>query len=246
MSILIAAMNSNQKLVLCLLVLVVILFAMGYRIQCGSKEGLQRRLANPYSIQDNAYASKQFPSYPSPVDYTIEEQREDYANLRDCQAMCSDVMGNTVHANCIQNCVMATVAPGSSDKACMSGDDCGPQGTCVQPSYYGGGQVGYCLDDNDREHFTYAPSHVSPLGRQTCYPGQFYNEYVDRCEPRFQGSSSPQAIMASEPEPSPKVMWPGTITPGYGVGETDPYDLPVKISGHPVKLMTQQQYSQLH
>lgn len=63
----------------------------------------------------------------------------------------------------------------------------------------------------------------------TCASGFFFNKAVGRCESRLQGVSSATAIKLDRPGPTPYVTLPGSTMLGYGVGCTDPVNVPVDV-----------------
>ncbi len=92
--------------------------------------------------------------------------------------------------------------------SCTKNSHCSKGDICVTAGAYTGSHVGTCM--NPREPF------ASPV---SCSPGNFFNEVAGRCEPIFQGPMGPQPLQR------PEVWIPGSVTPGYGVGLTDPFDV---------------------
>lgn len=111
----------------------------------------------------------------------------------------------------------------SHARSCNTADDCGPQETCVSPGAYTDGTVGYCMNENEPGIPTREGYHNS----RRCSPTEFYNARVRTCQPRWQGSSSAAHIRSEKPGPEPHISIPGSVTPGYGVGHSDPFDVPV-------------------
>ena len=125
------------------------------------------------------------------------------------------------------------------DVECSSVADCVEGQLCVEPSYYGGGQHGYCMysnepgiprdllssvRDNGKENFYH-------LQQRPCPVTNFFNEPADQCQPIFQGPSTAEAINSIKPRYPPDIFLPGTTFPEYGTGTTDPVDVPFQDLG---------------
>lgn len=196
-------------LILVIILAIIIVWAWSScSLKCTYEESFTpKRGASDYILGDNAYGRLQLPDYSENVRYPIKEGFHPY---HDCVAKCSNVTGSGLHAKCIQSCVAGQISPGNRGVPCTSDDDCGGNDICVLGGpYTGSSHKGECM--NPREPF-----------RFSCYPGYFLNELTGECEPRWQGKSS--ASYHPPPVRGPMITIPGSTTPQYGVGLTDPFD----------------------
>ena len=202
-----------------------------------------------FVLKDNAYGFSNLPSYsrkggwPIPLPDPDKDHKENYKGFKNTPAYFQGKL------------LTAPIYPEhQAKKVCSSNDECHKGQVCIEPSYYGGGDHGYCMYTNDpgipRSFLPSLRDKVSqsqkesfkfPSGLQRCAPGYFFNDYVNQCQPIFQGSSTAKAINSLKPAPPPDVYLPGTTFPGYGVGYTDPLNVPFKKIGmKTVKLVTDQ------
>ncbi len=233
-------------------VVVIILVLSRCTFKCGGvTEGMSHRVPTTRVLLDNTYGRKQLPDYSLKWDYQGVEPDtvEKYTLDHECRARCQNVMGNTPNEDCYQACMNSILTKSPSmnimTRSCNTKDDCDERELCVSPSYYGGSERGYCMSDNEpgimridipslreREgmsHLKNGCGDIESFGYpQTCIPEYYFNEWTDKCEPRFQGSSSAFAIQHSKPGPPPLVSLPGSTFPGYGVGYMDPVNVPVR------------------
>lgn len=241
-------LKSSHILVIVCLAVVLIFLVSRCKLSCRSKEGMSHRLPTVRVLGDNAYAKTQLPDYTLRKKWpmVLPHSRENYHDVYECRQKCSNVMGATPHADCVQNCMNQSIGqPAPEDllnMKCADGSDCPSGSICVTPSYYGGGKTGYCMSSNEPGilegfrfglHDNYQNVWRNP---RACPPDKFYNELMGECQPRFQGSSSARAIWSKHPDPSPDVYIPGSSTAGYGVGFTDPVDVPLIVAGRLQKL----------
>lgn len=169
-----------------------------------------------FVLKDNAYSNTLLPTYsrkggwPIPLPKSKENYDKLPRNLKDSMLQMT--------------------------KKCSSVADCSKGQICVEPSYYGGGQHGYCMYSNEpgipRDLLASvrakkeSKENFSHFQQRPCPPSNFFNESVGQCQPIFQGSSTAKAINSIRPAPPPYVSLPGTTFPGYGSGATDPVDVP--------------------
>ena len=250
-------------------VIIIILFVEAFmfafslcKMSCeSSKEGMQsHRLTNTHLLEDDAYGVGELSAYTLPKGWHYKlpsHDKENYSDVFLCNKKCGTIASATPRSECMQNCMNSSI--GKTQTANMyipcSGDgNCSDENhVCVSPSYYGGGNQGYCMDANepgipkfkDRMRENYKRSQeqyhrsksriLSDYSSETCLPGYFRNESTGSCENRFQGRSSAIAVHMSKPVPGPEVTLPGSTFPGYGIGYFDPVDVPV-----PARLKTDQ------
>jgi hypothetical protein len=249
----------QEKTIIFIIVLAVVLvFAISRcKMSCHRKEGMSHRLPTVRELADNAYSKTQLP------DYTLRQKwpmklsppKENYHDVYECRQKCANVMGATPHADCVQDCMnqaIGQVQVQDLTHKCSDSDDCPAGSVCITPSYYGGGMTGYCMYSNNpgisrkdlpsfREGFRLdlGQSKYQDVWRnpRACPPDQFFNELMQECQPRFQGVSSAQAVWNKKPDVMPSIFIPGAATAGYGVGLTDPVDVPLIIAGREQKLV---------
>jgi len=195
-----------------------------------------------YSLGDNAYGRQQLPDYSEDVGYNL---RENYHPWYQCKMQCQYETGAGRNAVCVDQCMREQTGR-EYRVECAKDDDCPGGDICVLGGPYSGmSHKGQCLDP--REPFdlgdagsSYGQLHADEMkGLKlkenlylpvTCPPSDFFEENAGKCEPRFQGQSSAWAVHHQPPVERPEVWLPGSITPGYGVGQTDPFNVKTNVT----------------
>ena len=228
---------NNSNLIIIVVLVILAIWAWNH---CQSGESFAPpRGASMRSLADNAYSRKQLPDYTEDVTYDL---REDYHPHTLCKMQCRYATGNSANRICIDQCISAKTGiqrgvSCSKDSHCAKGDICVMGG-----AYSGMADRGECMDP--REPFqpekVYAQLHedemkglklVENFGTPiTCNPTDFFDEAAGKCEARFQGPSSAWAVHHQRHIQHPEVWIPGSTTPGYGVGLTDPYDVKTNVT----------------
>jgi len=217
-------MNGNSTVVI-VIVVVLILLAI-WHCHSSHAESYAPQLGTIlYSLKDNAYSKHQLPDFSENVKYDINS-REHYHPHTLCKMKCRNETGTGANAVCVAQC-MGQQSGTDRGISCSKTEDCPNGDICVTGGAYSGmPDDGVCMDP--RESFNYGET--EPGYPITCFPGDFFNEYAGRCEPRYQGSSSAWAVR-HQPQPEhPEVSIPGATTPAYGVGQTDPLDVPTDVT----------------
>jgi len=230
-------MNKIQTLYL-IIAAIIIIGIVGYSrcsLSCSQREGLSHRVPTTRVLLDNAYGKKPLPTYSENWPMVLDK-REHFHDMHKCHQKCKNVQGVGQHAKCIKHCAEASLSGYSDVASCMDDRDCRSDQLCITPGAYTGTKTGVCMNENDpgvptREKYT------EQFGRSgSCRPSYFYNDNVNRCQPMFQGVSSAKYIKHHEKAgPPPTVSLPGPTRLGYGVGFTDPVDIPTRA-----KLITDQ------
>jgi len=217
-------MNGNSTFGV--LVVVVLIVLVVWACVSRGEKFMPERGTSMYSLGDNAYARYQLPDYSENVNYGFG-LREDYHPHTLCKMKCRYETGSGRNAVCIDQCMREQTGRDYS-VSCSKDDDCPHGDICVMGGAYSGmSHKGECMDPREPFEMDTVEGFASPV---TCYPGDYFNESAGRCEPRFQGPSSAWAIH-HQPQPEhPEVWIPGATTPGYGVGTTDPYDVPTDVT----------------
>ena len=191
---------TNIGLILIVLLVVVIVWAWAScSLKCTYEEGFtSKRGASKYILADNVYGRQQLPDYSEKVKFDIGENHPYYKYVSKCSK------GSPSHGKYISD--VASKIDTSHAKRCTSHHDCPKGDICVLGGAYSGSpHKGSCMDPLEPFQFS-------------CYPGYYFENTTDRCEPRWQEHKH------LEPPRGPIVSIPGSTSCQYGVGITDPYD----------------------
>ena len=221
--------NSGTIIFIAIILILIVVVVMCMRSK--KREGMSHRVPTVNVLLDNAYGKTILPSYTVKYPYAAignVEESFTYESPKKC----------------------------SYDYDCASDETCVLPGPYTEATGSQGPNLqigGYCVSNNEpgvpsREGYHWLNSStpndlVKSLSRPrsncnagiprtglSCRPEYYFNEYTDRCEPRFQGTSSPAYIWSRVLEPRPSITIPGSETYGYGVGTTDPYNVPMVIA----------------
>ena len=174
-----------------------------------------------------------------------DDPREDFYLPYSCYNTCNSLSGQN-RINCLKKCEIYHLNKDKSNmksrKLCLKNQHCNSSEICILPGPYTGGLVGHCManpqtEKTIKENFIFNSQTVQ---RKACPPRMFFNYQTGRCEKRFQGPSSPAGVHSVVQGPDPFLNLPGSTLPGYGVGSTDPFDVPVMRNGHFLRLHTDQ------
>ena len=151
-------LNTTTVVIIVLFVIVIIYALTRCKMSCGGgiKEGMSHRLTTNHVLEGNAYQKTQLPEYTLPggrsMKLTPPNTTEKYTDVYQCRKKCENVPGATPNANCVQECMntgVGVTAMNLMTTKCASDGDCDGNSTCVSPSYYGGGDNGFCMDSNE-------------------------------------------------------------------------------------------------
>lgn len=145
--------GNNNLLLLILVVVAAVILMSSCKLNCsGIREGMSHRLTTTHPLKDDVYGFRSLPSFTQKWDFQLSSDKEMYHNIHSCEMKCSNVQGNTPHADCVEQCVRGEIVdnnPMKNNIPCDTHDDCGEREICVVDGAYTDGNGGYCMSDNE-------------------------------------------------------------------------------------------------